>query len=83
MVVDLFFVDVDVFDVFVDFVDLELVIVLGGDGIILCVVELVCDGGVFVFGINMGYVGFFVEIDCDDMDDVVCCVIVWDYEVEE
>jgi NAD+ kinase len=81
--VDPFFADADVLDVSADPADLELAIVLGGDGTILRAAELVRDGGAPVLGINMGHVGFLAEIDRDDMDDAVRRVIARDYEVEE
>jgi len=63
--------------------DLELAIVLGGDGTILRAAELVRDSGAPVLGINMGHVGFLAEIDRDDMDAAMHRVIARDYEVEE
>lgn len=63
--------------------DLELAIVLGGDGTILRAAELVRGSGAPVLGINMGHVGFLAEIDRDDMDDAVARVIERDYDVEE
>jgi len=68
-------------DVSVD--DLELAIVLGGDGTILRAAELVRGGPAPVLGINMGHVGFLAEIERDDMDDAVRRVIARDYRVEE
>ncbi|MGB3730901.1 NAD kinase [Microbacterium sp.] len=62
---------------------LELAIVLGGDGTILRAAELVRECGAPVLGINMGHVGFLAEIDRDDMDAAVHRVIARDYEVEE
>ncbi|MDF2579005.1 MAG: kinase [Microbacterium sp.] len=81
--VDEFFADADVLGVSVDPADLELAIVLGGDGTILRAAELVRDSGAPVLGINMGHVGFLAEIDRDDMDKAVRRVIDRDYEVEE
>ncbi|MGO4487626.1 NAD kinase [Microbacterium sp. 2RAF4] len=81
--VDPFFVDTDVLGRSVDPADLELAIVLGGDGTILRAAELVRDSGAPVLGINMGHVGFLAEIDRDDMDKAVRRVIDRDYEVEE
>ncbi|MFK3678708.1 NAD kinase [Microbacterium sp. NPDC090218] len=81
--VDDFFADADVLGVSVDPADLELAIVLGGDGTILRAAELVRDSGAPVLGINMGHVGFLAEIDRDDMDKAVRRVIDRDYEVEE
>lgn len=63
--------------------ELELAIVLGGDGTILRAAELVRESGAPVLGINMGHVGFLAEIDRDDMDAAVRRVIDRDYEVEE
>ncbi|MGC5221976.1 NAD kinase [Micromonospora sp. DT81.3] len=63
--------------------DLELAIVLGGDGTILRAAELVRGGPAPVLGINMGHVGFLAEIERDDMDDAVRRVISRDYRVEE
>ncbi len=63
--------------------DVELAIVLGGDGTILRAAELVREGSAPVLGINMGHVGFLAEIERDDMDDAVRRVIARDYEVEE
>jgi NAD+ kinase len=81
--VDPFFSDTDVLGASVDPSDLELAIVLGGDGTILRAAELVRDSGAPVLGINMGHVGFLAEIDRDDMDKAVRRVIDRDYEVEE
>lgn len=63
--------------------DIELAIVLGGDGTILRAAELVRDVRAPVLGINMGHVGFLAEIERDDMDDAVARVIARDYRVEE
>ncbi len=63
--------------------DIELAIVLGGDGTILRAAELVRDGTAPVLGINMGHVGFLAEIERDDMDDAVRRAIARDYDVEE
>ena len=81
--VDPRFADVAVLGVDVPLSELELAIVLGGDGTILRAAELVRDGSAPVLGINMGHVGFLAEIDRDDMDAAVHRVIARDYEVEE
>ncbi|WEK60230.1 MAG: NAD kinase [Candidatus Microbacterium colombiense] len=81
--VDSAFADVDVLGATIDPRDLELAIVLGGDGTILRAAELVRDTGAPVLGINMGHVGFLAETERDDMDDAVRRVIARDYEVEE
>ncbi|MGP3535166.1 NAD kinase [Microbacterium sp. RD1] len=63
--------------------DIELAIVLGGDGTILRAAELVRGGTAPILGVNMGHVGFLAEIERDDMDDAVRRVIARDYRVEE
>lgn len=77
------FSDVAVLGQEVEADELELAIVLGGDGTILRAAELVRGSGAPVLGINMGHVGFLAEIERDDMDDAVRRVIARDYEVEE
>jgi NAD+ kinase len=77
------FADVAVLGVDVPVHDVELAIVLGGDGTILRAAELVRDGTAPVLGINMGHVGFLAEIERDDMDNAVRRVIARDYDVEE
>lgn len=49
--------DIALLGVDVDVADIELAIVLGGDGTILRATELVRDGHAPVLGINMGHVG--------------------------
>ena len=68
-------------DVAVD--DIELAIVLGGDGSILRAAELVRTGTAPILGINMGHVGFLAEIEADVIDDAMVRVIERDYGVEE
>lgn len=74
--------DVAILGVDVAVADIELAIVLGGDGTILRAAELVRDGRAPVLGINMGHVGFLAEIERDDMDAAVGRVIARDYDVE-
>ncbi len=81
--VDSRFADVDVLGETVQQEQLELAIVLGGDGTILRAAELVRGCAAPVLGINMGHVGFLAEIDRDDMDAAMRRVIDRDYEVEE
>src|SRR5690606_8192093 len=63
--------------------DVEIAIVLGGDGTILRAAELVRESGSPVLGINMGHVGFLAEIERDDMDEAVRRVIQREYRSEE
>lgn len=63
--------------------DVELAIVLGGDGTILRAAELVRGRAAPILGINMGHVGFLAESERDDMDEAVRRIIARDYTVEE
>lgn len=63
--------------------EIELAIVLGGDGTILRAAEMVRGGTAPLLGINLGHVGFLAESERDDMDDAVARVIARDYRVEE
>ncbi|WP_166984517.1 NAD kinase [Paramicrobacterium fandaimingii] len=63
--------------------DLELVMVLGGDGTILRAAELVRDHAVPMLGVNLGHVGFLAELERDDLANAVQRVVARDYGVEE
>jgi Predicted sugar kinase len=62
---------------------LELVIVLGGDGTILRAAELArgCDAP--LLGVNLGHVGFLAEAERDDLRATVERALARDYAVEE
>lgn len=63
--------------------DLELVIVLGGDGTILRAAELArgCDAP--LLGVNLGHVGFLAEAEREDLRATVERALARDYVVEE
>jgi NAD+ kinase len=63
--------------------DLELAMVLGGDGTILRAAELVRDSGTALMGINLGHVGFLAESERDGLRDAVARVAKGDYLVKE
>lgn len=63
--------------------DLELVVVLGGDGTILRAAELVRGSSVALLGVNLGHVGFLAESERDDLIDTVRRALARDYVVEE
>ncbi|WP_375389181.1 NAD kinase [uncultured Amnibacterium sp.] len=62
---------------------LELVVVLGGDGTILRAAELVRDSDVPLLGVNLGHVGFLAEAERDDLRDAITRVIEQRWDVEE
>ncbi|MEO8529345.1 MAG: NAD kinase [Pseudolysinimonas sp.] len=63
--------------------DLELVIVLGGDGTILRAAELArgCDAP--LLGVNLGHIGFLAEAEREDLRATVERALARDYVVEE
>jgi NAD+ kinase len=63
--------------------ELELAIVLGGDGTILRAAELTRGLGVPLLGVNLGHVGFLAESEREDIRDAVQRLADRDYAVEE
>ena len=63
--------------------EIELVIVLGGDGTILRAAELARGGSAPLLGINLGHVGFLAESERDDLTSAVARALERDYLVEE
>ncbi|MGE3194087.1 MAG: NAD kinase [Microbacteriaceae bacterium] len=63
--------------------ELELVIVLGGDGTILRAAEIArgCDAP--LLGVNLGHVGFLAEAEREELPATIARVLARDYEVEE
>ena len=54
-----------------DVSDIEIAVVLGGDGTILRAAELVQGRDIPILGINMGNVGFLAEIDRPTVEEIV------------
>lgn len=63
--------------------ELELAIVLGGDGTILRAAELVRESATPLLGINLGHVGFLAEAERESLDESVHMALNRQYEVEE
>jgi NAD+ kinase len=63
--------------------ELELVIVLGGDGTILRAAELVRGSSAPLLGINLGHVGFLAEAERESLEESVRRALERDYEIEE
>ncbi|CAN5417072.1 NAD kinase [soil metagenome] len=63
--------------------ELELVIVLGGDGTILRAAEIArgCDAP--LLGVNLGHVGFLAEAEREELPATIARALARDYEVEE
>ncbi|MHA7156027.1 NAD kinase [Arthrobacter sp. TMN-50] len=63
--------------------EVELGMVLGGDGTILRAAELVRGSEVPLLGVNLGHVGFLAESERADLAETVRRVVDRDYTVEE
>ncbi|MEO7349557.1 MAG: NAD kinase [Terrimesophilobacter sp.] len=63
--------------------DLELAIVLGGDGTILRAAELVRESATPLLGINLGHVGFLAEAERESLDESVQRALNREYEIDE
>lgn len=63
--------------------DIEIAVVLGGDGTILRAAELLRGTDCAIVGVNLGHVGFLAESEVHDLDLTVERVLARDYEVEE
>ncbi len=63
--------------------ELELAIVLGGDGTILRAAELVREAQVPLLGVNLGHVGFLAEAERDSLAETIARALARDYRVEE
>jgi NAD+ kinase len=53
----------------------DVVVVLGGDGTVLRAAERARAGGVPLFGVNLGHVGFLAEAEPEDLSDVVDAIV--------
>lgn len=63
--------------------DIELTIVLGGDGTILRAAEVTRGRGTPLVGVNLGHVGFLAESEVEEAVDVARRAVARDYVVEE
>lgn len=63
--------------------DVEIVMVLGGDGTLLRAAEIARPAGAPLLGVNLGHVGFLAEAEREDLTATVHSVVDRDYHVEE
>jgi NAD+ kinase len=61
--------------------DVELCIVLGGDGTILRALQRYAHTGVPVFAINFGEIGFLATVEPQDIEDGICRALNGDFEL--
>ncbi len=63
--------------------DVEVALVLGGDGTMLNAAHAVRTRDIPLFGVNLGRVGFLTELDRDGVSEAVTCIAEQSYHVEE
>ena len=63
--------------------DLEIALVLGGDGTILRAAEILRGSNCPILGVNLGHVGFLAETEPHDLEFTVGQVLAGAYSVEE
>ena len=63
--------------------EIEMAIVLGGDGTILRTAEIMRGGSAPLLGVNLGHVGFLAELEPDNLEDTVARCLAREYTVEE
>jgi NAD+ kinase len=63
--------------------DIELTLILGGDGTILRAAEWVVASDIPLLGVNLGHVGFLAEAESSELDLIVETVVQRSYRVEE
>ncbi len=64
-------------------IDMEMIIVLGGDGTLLSVARQVWNKNIPILGVNLGGLGFLTEIALDELYPVLERVVRDDFEVNE
>ena len=63
--------------------DIELMVVLGGDGTILRGAEWALESALPLLGVNLGHVGFLAEAESSEIDSIVDHIVDRSFTVEE
>ncbi|MEY5017299.1 MAG: inorganic polyphosphate/ATP-NAD kinase [Actinomycetota bacterium] len=63
--------------------DVEMAIILGGDGTILRTAEIMRGSAAPLLGVNLGHVGFLAELEPENLADTIARCLAREYTVEE
>lgn len=63
--------------------DVEMAIILGGDGTILRTAEIMRGSTAPLLGVNLGHVGFLAELEPENLADTIARCLAQQYTVEE
>lgn len=63
--------------------DLDVMIVLGGDGTFLRAARLTAGKGVPILGVNLGHLGFLTELEIGELESGLRLLLQGNYQVEE
>lgn len=63
--------------------DIELAMVVGGDGTILKAAEIVRDAAIPLMGVNLGHVGFLAESEREELTETVGHAVAQNYVIKE
>ncbi len=63
--------------------EIDLAVVVGGDGTMLNVARSLAEYEVPLLGVNLGRLGFLTDISADDMTDAIGKILDGDYQAEE
>lgn len=63
--------------------EMDLLVTLGGDGMIVHAVRSVAIYGVAILGVNLGRLGFLAEVEPNDVERAVHALVAGDYTIEK
>lgn len=63
--------------------NIDVMLTLGGDGTILCIVGYCAQNNIPILGINLGHVGFLTGIEKSDIEQIIDILSKGDYKTEE
>lgn len=74
---------IDIFSTTLDLANADILISLGGDGVLLDAIPLVRNTKIPILGINLGRLGFLTGAKKEEIDEVIDVLINKDYELDQ